>query len=233
MNAASPPSDALTNAVIPAPPDAVENHPRREQILDAADRIIATEGIHRLSLGNIEAKTGMSRGQLTYYFPKKEAILLAVFDRMLRRMIAQIMQAEPKPNTGQAWDCVRHMLAERLDTFARGGRNDFASLAYTFLAQMNHRADYRAKLSDTFGEWRGKLAEDWERSVGEPRPPLNPRVAASLIQALVHGLTMQLAVDPQAFDKVDMLAACEWLLAPMFGASRGSEPQATTSLTGS
>ena len=72
----------------------------------------------------------MSRGQLTYYFPKKEAILIAVFDRMLRRMIAQIMQtADPKPGTGQAWDCVRHMLAHRLEAFAQGGRNDFAYTA--------------------------------------------------------------------------------------------------------
>lgn len=190
---------------------------RREQILDAADSIIATEGIHRLSLGNIEEKTGMSRGQLTYYFPKKEAILLAVFDRMLKRMIAQILQADGvKPNTGRAWDCVRHMLAHRLETLANDGRNDFTSVVYTFLAQMNHRDDYRDKLSGTFDEWRNKLAEDWVQSTSEPRPPVKPRIAASLIQALVHGLTMQLAVDPNAFDRQEMLAACEWLLTPMF-----------------
>jgi AcrR family transcriptional regulator len=215
-SSATPP---LPNGVHGVWPESDEvPHPRRDQILDAADQIIASEGIHRLSLGNIEEKTGMSRGQLTYYFPKKEAILIAVFDRMLRRMIAEIVDTgAPKPGTGQAWDCVRHMFAHRLAAFAHGGRHDFASLVYTFLAQMNHRADYRDKLAFTFDEWRNRLADDWNLTVADPKPPLTPRVAASLIQALVHGLTMQLAVNPEAFDVQEMLTACEWLLAPMFG----------------
>src|SRR3954452_5298817 len=78
---------------------------RRDQVIDAAIEIIATQGIHRLSLGNIEERGKMARGHLTYYFPTKEAILLAVFDRMLERMIAEAMKADgPKPGTGRAWD---------------------------------------------------------------------------------------------------------------------------------
>ncbi|MBY0461465.1 MAG: TetR/AcrR family transcriptional regulator, partial [Gemmataceae bacterium] len=53
---------------------------RREQILEAAEAIIAGHGIQKLSLAQIEQRAGMSRGQLTYYFPTKESILLAVFD---------------------------------------------------------------------------------------------------------------------------------------------------------
>src|SRR5690242_20092944 len=87
---------------------------RRDQILDAAEAIITGEGIHRLSLGRIEEKAGkLSRGQLTYYFPTKESILLAVFDRLLRRMIERAMQGDgPKPMTGRAWDCFQYWLAK-------------------------------------------------------------------------------------------------------------------------
>ncbi len=56
---------------------------RREQIVEAAVAIIAEQGIQNLSLSEIEKRAGMSRGQLTYYFPSKEDILLAVFDRPL------------------------------------------------------------------------------------------------------------------------------------------------------
>src|SRR5436309_1854283 len=85
---------------------------RREQILDAAEAIIAGEGIHRLSLGRIEERAGgFSRGQLTYYFATKESILLAVFDRMLRRVIGRALQGDgPKPMTGRAWDCLDYGL---------------------------------------------------------------------------------------------------------------------------
>src|SRR5262249_41045526 len=89
---------------------------RRDQIMDAAEAIIAGQGIHHLSLGRIEERAGMSRGQLTYYFPTKESILLAVFDRMLRRMIERAMRSDgPRPMTGRAWECVQYGLAKHLD----------------------------------------------------------------------------------------------------------------------
>ena len=56
---------------------------RREQIVEAAVAVIAEQGLQSLSLSEIEKRAGMSRGQLTYYFPAKEDILLAVFDRLL------------------------------------------------------------------------------------------------------------------------------------------------------
>ena len=52
-------------------------------MIDAAVAIIAEQGIQNLSLSEIEKKAGMSRGQLTYYFPSKEDILVAAFDRLI------------------------------------------------------------------------------------------------------------------------------------------------------
>jgi AcrR family transcriptional regulator len=192
-------------------------HLRRDQIMDAAEAIIAGEGIHKLSLARIEDRAGMSRGQLTYYFKTKESILLAVFERMLRRMIEQALRGEgPKPMTGRAADCLRHGLGEHLSpTWPVPAERDLFSLLYTFLAQMGHRTDYRDKLSELYRGWREFLAADIAGSVPEPRP-VSPRVAASLIQALFHGLGMQLMVDPGAFDRQEMLAACVRLLAPLF-----------------
>jgi AcrR family transcriptional regulator len=190
---------------------------RRDQILDAAETIIAREGIHRLSLGHIEKSLGgMSRGQLTYYFPTKEAILLAVFGRMLRRMIGELMRADgPKPMTGRAWDCFLHGLGRHLGPDHQPGEDDLFSLLYTFLAQMGHRPDYRDQLSRLLREGREFIAADIAGSVSEPRPA-PPRVTAALIQALFHGLRMQLAVDPNAFDRDEMAAACVRLIAPLF-----------------
>jgi AcrR family transcriptional regulator len=206
---------------------------RRDQIMDAAEAIIAGQGIHRLSLGKIEERAGMSRGQLTYYFPTKESILLAVFDRMLRRMIERAMRSDgPKPMTGRAWECVQYGLAKHLDPgWPSAAERDFFSLVYTFLAQMGHREDYRNKLSERYGEWRGFIAADVAGSVPEPRP-VPPQVTASLVQALFHGLGMQLAVDPEAFDRGEMLSACVRLLAPLFKQDTQEAEELTTKDTG-
>ena len=191
---------------------------RREQILDAAEAIITGHGIQKLSLGQIEDRAGMSRGQLTYYFPKKETILLAVYDRMLRRMIRERMQSDgPKPMTGRAWDCLQYALQKHLgsDWPTPEGKELFG-LLFTFLAQMGHSPDYRTRLSQWYEEWRAFLVGDIASSVPEPRLA-SPRVVASLIQALFHGLDVQLMMDPNAFDRQEMFAACVKLLGPLFG----------------
>ena len=87
---------------------------RREQIIEAAVSVITEQGLQNLSLSEIEKKAGMSRGQLTYYFPTKEAILLAVFDRLVRLMNQQHEPQEggpaacPKPERWQ--DAITYVL---------------------------------------------------------------------------------------------------------------------------
>ncbi|WP_162097380.1 TetR/AcrR family transcriptional regulator [Gemmata obscuriglobus] len=190
---------------------------RREQILDAAEAIIAGHGIQHLSLGRIEERAGMSRGQLTYYFPTKESILLAVHDRMLRRMISEFQSEDgPKPQTGRAGECFRFALERHLaPAWPTPPAQSLLSILFTFLAQTGHREEYRKRLAQWYAEWRSFIAADVAGSVPEPRfAP--PRVAAALVQALIHGLDVQLMMDPEAFDRTEMLGAVTKLFAPLF-----------------
>ncbi|MBX9628005.1 MAG: TetR family transcriptional regulator C-terminal domain-containing protein [Gemmataceae bacterium] len=223
-----PPFDLCGEGHPPGLSDAARKS--RDRILDAAEAIVAGEGIDKLSLGRIEQRLGgMSRGQLTYYFPTREAILLAVFERMLRRMIARDLAGDgPKPMTGRAWECLAEGLGRALSPDGpKPGEEDLFSLLYTFLAQMNHRPDYRDRLAHLYRGWRGLIAADIDGSVPGPHP-VPPAVAASLVQALFHGLGMQLAVDPNAFDRGQMLAACLRLMAPLFRPDQRKTEELTT-----
>src|SRR5215831_7137331 len=121
---------------------------RREQIVEAAVAVITEQGLQNLSLSEIEQKAGMSRGQLTYYFPTKEDILLAVFDRLLLLLYEQFRDVH---NPGERHDvlnvaeCVRNMLTSVLHARPKFGA-EFHALQYTFLAQIAHRADFRERL---------------------------------------------------------------------------------------
>ncbi len=204
-----------------AAPDSAIARRRREQVVRAATDIIASEGLHRLSLARIEKRTGMTRGQLTYYFPAKEAILLAVFDRMLARMIEEaIADAQrkrvPQPGSGHAWECLRHGFARALAPEHTAREDQLRALIHTFMAQIPYRGDYRRKLAAANAGWRHFLAGDIASSVADPRP-VAPPVLASILMALFQGLGGQLAVDPDAFDRREMADACLKLLAPLFG----------------
>src|SRR6516225_8421885 len=122
---------------------------RREQIVQAAVAIIAEQGLQNLSLSEIEKKAGMSRGQLTYYFPAKEDIFLAVFDRLLQLMYQRLGRTEREDDSncdgGGGWDLVQHLFKAILAQPPISP--EFSCLQYTFLSQISHREDFRRRLA--------------------------------------------------------------------------------------
>ena len=189
---------------------------RRQQIVEAAVAIIAEQGLQNLSLSQIEKKAGMSRGQLTYSFPAKEDILLAVFDRLLQLMYERIQDQQGSekaecPASGGEW--IRHLL--RTVLLNPPASPEFNCLQYTFLSQMSHRGDFRESLARLYEEWRTGLAHGLGGNLA-PTQPISARTMASLVQGILHGLAMQLAADPQAFNREEMLELCLDVLGNLF-----------------
>jgi AcrR family transcriptional regulator len=193
---------------------------RRDEIVTAATDIIASVGLHKLSLKRIEKQCRMSRGQLTYYFRSKEDILLAVFDRMLVGMIRESIATAQRsgvarPGEGAVLDRVRHSFGRMMD--GRGpDQTELLSLVHTFMAQVGHREDYRRKLAAANAGWRQHMTADIAASAGST-PAVPPAVTASIVMALFQGLGGQLAVDPDAFDRQAVTDACLQMLAPLLG----------------
>jgi AcrR family transcriptional regulator len=185
---------------------------RREQIVIAAVEIIARHGLQELSLSRIEKKAGMSRGQLTYYFPTKEDILLAVFDRLLQLMYERARERLDGDSgadcQGDIWTFLDRLLGHVLAS--PWSNPEFHALQYTFLSQIGHRKDFRRRLAKLYEEWRSHMAGMLEMHLAK-RPELQDvraRELASLVQAILHGLGMQLVADPKAFDPKRMQVLC-------------------------
>jgi AcrR family transcriptional regulator len=187
---------------------------RREQIVGAAVAVIAEQGLQHLSLSEIEGKVGMSRGQLMYYFKAKEDILLAVFDRLLDMMCRQHGGDPSKPANEHPFAKMRwlEVFGHLLEMILRrpASNPEFDSLQYTFLSKIGHREDFRLRLAKLYEEWRSHGVEHLERDLAE-RPSVrkvSTRALATLVQAILHGLAMQAAVDPGAIDSGEMAALC-------------------------
>jgi AcrR family transcriptional regulator len=194
---------------------------RKEQIVEAAVAVIAEQGLHNLSLSEIENKAGMKRGQLTYYFKHKEDILLAVFDRVLQLMY-QRLGAPPGTNKGASgvssgWAIICYLMETLLTKPPLSP--EFHCLQYTFLSQIGYREDFRQRLATLYDEWRTNMAEGIAADLA--RPPggrkVAPKALASLVQAMLHGLAVQAAADPKAFDGREMLDLCLDMLGNYLG----------------
>jgi len=62
---------------------------KRERILDAAVVEIARRGYYRTTVSHIARRAGVADGTIYLYFKNKEDLLVSVFDRAMRRFIAE------------------------------------------------------------------------------------------------------------------------------------------------
>ena len=114
---------------------------RRMQIVNAAENVISEKGLQYLSLAEIEKKAGMSRGQLTYYFPTKEEILLAVFDRCvenIHRRIAVPLETISKSGV-KGWALVKQVISAAY-------LNEDSTVNQHMLYSNNENKEYLGKL---------------------------------------------------------------------------------------
>lgn len=71
---------------------------RRQQILAAAKRVCALQGIHRCSTRDIAAEAELSPSALYLYFRNKEEIVAALSIRILKHLVVRLTYCEEKGN---------------------------------------------------------------------------------------------------------------------------------------
>lgn len=89
---------------------------RRAEIIDIAQRVIATDGYRELSLREVARRCGMSAPGLMHYFPDLPTLLEAVLDHRDEVDLTAVMQsAGPKTPLLAMLDAARSYYAERPD----------------------------------------------------------------------------------------------------------------------
>jgi AcrR family transcriptional regulator len=54
----------------------------RERLLDAAEKVVARDGVANLTLDAVAREGGVSKGGLLYHFPSKSALITSVVERL-------------------------------------------------------------------------------------------------------------------------------------------------------
>jgi len=63
---------------------------RRDELLDAAQRLFTRNGLAQTSVADIAAEAGVAKGSVYRYFDSKEALLSALKDRFFERMMGRV-----------------------------------------------------------------------------------------------------------------------------------------------
>jgi AcrR family transcriptional regulator len=121
---------------------------RRDEILEAAAVCFASTGYDATTMRDIADKSGMMAGSIYYYFPSKEALLVAVHEEAVRRIQIRVEQAIRAED--DAWTQLLAASTAYLDALSSEDR--FARVVVTEFPRQR-MASIRAKLiehRDTF-----------------------------------------------------------------------------------
>src|SRR5918911_4853391 len=70
-----------------------EQTAKQEELLRVAYRLMATKGMHRMTLQDVADATEMSKANVVYHYKTKEDLVLTVMQWVLERVTARIVEA--------------------------------------------------------------------------------------------------------------------------------------------
>ena len=191
---------------------------RREQIVGAATRVFAEKGFRRATTREVARAAGVSEGTIYNYFEDKDALLLAILDRLneTERRAADFEE-------GMATDFrgfLEHYLRRRI-AWIWESREIFR----VALSEMLVNAELRERYLRSVVDPTMKIAEDNFRTrmeqgeVRETEAPLAMRsMAGAVLGILVLGLLGDKEINSRSDEVPDVLAG---LLIHGFGAAEG------------
>ncbi len=161
----------------------------KEQILDAATRLMQVRGYHRTALGDVLRESGTGKGNFYHHFHSKEELGYAILDRLVRdlttRTLDPIFGDSSRTALGQVNAFLDAIVATHRARKCIGGC-PIGNLA-TELADSHE--GFRQRLTGIFDGWRGCLAAalDRSRSEGTLRPEADPDRLAQFLVASLEG----------------------------------------------
>ena len=184
----------MTSASAVAPESRIQPETRsqkgaatRDQILNAATRLIHVQGYQSTSLDDVLRESGVGKGNFYYYFKSKEDLGYAIIDRITRGFVERTLGPSFQDADADPVGQIRTFLDRVLD--AQRQRNCVGGCVMGNLASelSDVHEGFRQRLASLFVIWRTHLADAVRR--GQARGQLRADVdAGRLAQFLVAGL---------------------------------------------
>lgn len=148
----------------------------RDHILQAAGRLVLTEGVAALTLEAAAKAAGISKGGLLYHFPSKEALMLGMIDARHEWIKAQHKaerESLPDPTGPGSWH--RAFINSGFNNCLMGCDDVTASM----LAVVAQEPSYQSRLLEGLEEWNNLRDQDGV-----------PRAISNLIHTSIDGIKL-------------------------------------------
>ncbi|HEV7662213.1 MAG TPA: TetR/AcrR family transcriptional regulator [Chloroflexota bacterium] len=174
------------------PVEQLRSQQRHQRILDAATRVFAAKGYHGTLVDEIALEAETSKGGVYFHFPNKQAIFLALFDRLADLLRERIEVAVARQNQPVAR--AEAALRVVLDTFASHRR-----LARLFMVEsLGAGPEFNARMIEIRADFAQLIKTHLDDAVTQGAiPPLDTGVAASAWFGAVNEVVIHWAMADQ------------------------------------
>jgi TetR/AcrR family transcriptional regulator, repressor for uid operon len=181
---------------------------RRQHIIDAARRCAARKGFADLTVDEVCAEGGVSKGAFYGYFDSKQALLLALLedDAAVLDQIMKRLEATPLSNVERLRRFARAMLERGEDPARVQLRADlWAAMLTERVVRERFSASVRRR-REALREWIGAAVASGELA------DIPANAFAAVLLALGDGLTLHAGLDPAGFRWANIRRALDVLL---------------------
>jgi AcrR family transcriptional regulator len=168
----------------------------RDQLLDAAERLLADRGYHATSVDTVVREAGLTKGAFYWNFASKEELFLGLLeDRFDRRAAGLMAITERASADAETADVVSRGLTAMIDEHRRLVliMNEFWALAVRDERLRDRWVQRQRRLRDSLA----RTLEARHKTTGVPLTVPAERLATAVI-AMADGLAMDRVAEPDA-----------------------------------
>src|SRR5437667_1593896 len=171
----------------------------RDQILDAASRLIHLQGYHCTSLDDVLRESGVGKGNFYYHFRSKEDLGYAIIERLVTAFLARTLEpafADPEPDVMGQIEGFLDLVPDNQRQRNCVGGCPMGNLA-SELSDVHE--GFRKRLADVFVAWRVTMTLALRRgqATGRLSEDCDPDGAASFIVAALEGAILMSKVTKE------------------------------------
>ena len=136
----------------------VEMAGTREQILDAASRLVHMRGFNNTSVDEILKESGVGKGNFYYYFKSKDELGFAILDRSLERFSSELVEKSFEP-TKDPWEQTYNFLNSLVDRARQRDGSGGCILGNLAVEMSDIHEEFRQRLTTAFDRLRSRIED--------------------------------------------------------------------------
>jgi AcrR family transcriptional regulator len=175
----------------------VDHNERREEIAEAAWRVIERDGPEAASMRGIAREAGYTTGLITHYFADKRELMAFAFGLMVNRSAARMVESGEKSGVAGA-------LTEILPLDRERRRETTVWLALMGASLTD--PELAAELRQRYRQAREAMLPIFENTFAEAATGEEPEDVADELLAVVDGITVDALTDPERYPPDRQLA---------------------------